>query len=76
MCRVQSPNCTRAAITPPATREEAAAIIAAVERFRRATAPPASAPAPDATEAWSRAAIVEGVERDPTTDVRDPWMSA
>ena len=75
MCRVESPNGTRGAIAPAPTREEAAAIIAAVERFMRATAPRTTARAPDIPDPWSRAAIVEGVARDVQTDLRDPWIS-
>jgi hypothetical protein len=61
-------------IAPAPTREEAAAIIAAVERFMRATAPRA-APEPDAQDEWSRAAILEGVERGAPPDLSEPWMS-
>jgi hypothetical protein len=75
MSRVESPNGTRGTIAPTPTREEAAAIIAAVERFMRATAPRATAPAPDVPNPWSRAAILEGVARDVQTDLRDPWIS-
>jgi len=75
MCRVDSPNGTRGAIAPAPTREEAAAIIAAIERFMRAIAPVQAAPVPDAHDPWSRAAIVEGVTREDHADLRDPWMS-
>jgi hypothetical protein len=75
MCRVESPNGTRGAIAPAPTREEAAAIIASVARFMRATAPRATAPAPDLPDPWSRAAIVEGVARHVQSDLRDPWIS-
>jgi hypothetical protein len=69
-----SENGTRTAISRSPSREEAAAIIAAVERFRRATAP---APAPAATpiEGWQRAALMEGVERSPAGDLPDPWIN-
>jgi hypothetical protein len=47
------------AITPAPSREEAAAIAAAIERFFVETAP---APAPQAPASrWSRAALEEGV---------------
>ena len=75
MCRVDSPNGTRGAITPAPTREEAAAIIAAVERFRRATGPSPAAAGEEARDPWSRAAILEGVERGAPAELRDPWMS-
>jgi hypothetical protein len=44
-----------------ATPEEAAAVVAAVERFLRDTAPPA-APEPEPRSAWLRAARLEAVE--------------
>jgi hypothetical protein len=52
-----------------ASPEEAAAVIAAVEQFLRDTAPP-PAPAPERPSGWIRAALVEGVEREPD---RGPW---
>ncbi len=63
------------AASPSASPEEAAAIVAALERFMRATAPAlASAPA-EALGQWRRAALSEGVQRDPATDVPDPWIN-
>ncbi|HEV7586414.1 MAG TPA: hypothetical protein VGO14_11605 [Solirubrobacteraceae bacterium] len=60
-------------IPPSASPEEAAAIVAAVERFISDTAPaPAPAPAPDP---WLRAAILEGVERADPPDPGDPWIN-
>jgi len=53
-------------IAPAASPEEAAAIIAAIERFRRATA--ASSGHPNAAlepDRWHLAAIHEGLSRDP-----------
>jgi hypothetical protein len=47
-----------------ASPEEAAAVIAAIERFIRDTAPPV-APEPEAPNPWVRAALLEGVDRDP-----------
>ena len=52
-----------------ATPEEAAAVVAAVERFLRDTAPP-PAPAPEPPSGWVRAARLEAVERFPGAD---PW---
>jgi hypothetical protein len=43
---------------------QAAAIAAAIERFQRATAPPAT-PSDESLDPWIRAAILEGVARDP-----------
>ena len=47
-----------------ATPEEAAAVVAAVERFLRDTTPP-PAPAPAPVSPWVRAARLEAVERFP-----------
>jgi hypothetical protein len=47
-----------------ATPEEAAAVIAAVEQFLRDTAPP-PAPAREGPSPWARAALLEGVDREP-----------
>ena len=61
------------AIAPSLSSEEAAAIVAAIERFTRATAPPASSvPAPP--DAWHTTAILEGVSRDPWAGVHHPWV--
>ncbi len=61
-----------------ASPEEAAAIVAALERFMRATAPPASQPT-ETLDGWRRAAILEGVSRDPGTLSRsrgcNPWIN-
>jgi len=48
----------------PATPAQAAAIAAAIERFTRATAPSASS-SEELPDPWIRAAILEGVTRDP-----------
>ena len=61
-------------IAPAATPQEAAAIVAALERFMRATAP-TLAPAPEPLERWREAALREGVEREPRSDVPDPWIN-
>jgi hypothetical protein len=61
-------------IAQSASAEEAAAIVAALERFMRATAPPPARPA-DGPEPWSRAAILEGVSRHPGADEPDPWIN-
>ena len=57
-------------VAPSASPEEAAAVIAAVERFMRETAPPLVAPAP-ACNPWQRAALLEGTGREP--DAPSPW---
>jgi hypothetical protein len=55
-------------IEPSTSPEEAAAIVAAIERFVRQTAPAA----PDE---WRRAAILEGVAGAERDDARDPWIN-
>ena len=54
--------------------EAAAAVVAALERFMRATAPPV-APVQENSDPWQRAAILEGVERESQVDVPDPWLN-
>jgi hypothetical protein len=49
-----------------ASPEEAAAVIAAIERFMRDTAPPVASE-PEGPTPWVRAALLEGVEREPGT---------
>jgi hypothetical protein len=61
-------------IAPAASAEEAAAIVAALERFMRATAPPSARPA-GAGDPWRRAAILEGVSREQEPDAVDPWIN-
>lgn len=51
-------------VAPNASAEEAAAVVAAVERFMRDTAPPPS-PAADRPNRWLQTAIHEGVNRAP-----------
>jgi hypothetical protein len=60
-------------IAPSASPDEAAAVVAALERFMRATAPP-TAPAPQAPDPWRATAILEGVEREGSGDLADPWL--
>ncbi len=57
-------------LTQSATPHEAAAIAAAIEQFRRDTAPPASAAMPERNP-WQRAALLEGTGRHP--DMTSPW---
>ena len=58
-------------VAPGASPEEAAAVVAAVERFMRETAPVTS-PAPAKPDAWQVAALHEGVRREPET-YSSPW---
>jgi hypothetical protein len=50
-------------IAPSASPAQAAAIVAALERFMRDTAP-VLAPSEEAPDPWLRAAMLEGVSRD------------
>jgi len=61
-------------IAPGASPEEAAAVVAALERFMRATAP-ASGPAREELDGWVRAARIEGVSRESETLLPDPWIN-
>jgi hypothetical protein len=61
-------------IAPSASPEEAAAIVASLERFMRATALPGRALA-HGPDNWQRAAMLEGVARQPQDDQRDPWIN-
>ena len=61
-------------IPPAASPEEAAAIVAALERFVRATAPAWNPPA-EAPDEWRRAALLEGVRREGRVDPADPWIN-
>ena len=63
-----------ASIAPSPSAEEAAAIVAAIERFMRATAP-AARESLQAGDPWRRAAILEGVERERADDAPDPWIN-
>jgi hypothetical protein len=51
-------------VTPSASPEEAAAVIAAVEQFLRDHAPP-PAPASEPLSGWVRTARLEAIEREP-----------
>jgi len=61
-------------IAPSASPAQAAAIVAALERFMRDTAP-AIAPAPQAIDPWLRAAMLEGVSRQAASDEPEPWLN-
>jgi hypothetical protein len=64
-------------VAPNVSPEEAAAIVAALERFTRATAPTASPPA-TAPDGWHAAALLEGVSRDPWAPAGEAgaWFAA
>jgi hypothetical protein len=57
-------------VAPNASAEEAAAVVAALERFMRETAP-APAASPARPNLWQRAALLEGVARAP--ELPAPW---
>jgi hypothetical protein len=57
-------------VAPAASPEEAAAVVAALERFMRETAP-RSAPPPARPNPWQVAALREGVARQP--ELPPPW---
>jgi hypothetical protein len=61
-------------IAPAASPEMTAAIVAGLERFRRATAARSAAPQ-EHPDPWRRAAMLEGVSREQPADVRDPWIN-
>ncbi len=66
-------------LPPAASPEEAAAIVAAIERFMHTTAPGPAALAPNGPDPWLRAAILEGVAREDggsaSLDVPEPWIN-
>jgi hypothetical protein len=61
-------------IAPSASPAEAAAIVAALERFMRDTAPRPAAAA-ESVDPWRRAAMLEGVAREGWSDEPDPWIN-
>jgi hypothetical protein len=61
-------------IAPAASPEEAAAVVAALEQFMRATAP-VPAPPSAAIDGWRRAAMIEAVSRGHSADTPDPWIN-
>lgn len=58
-------------VAPGASKEEAAAVVAALERFMRETAP-RSAPSQERRNPWQDAALREGVARQP--ELLPPWI--
>lgn len=58
-------------VAPDASPEEAAALVAALERFMRETAPP-PIPAEPPANPWQRAALEEGISRQPSEFL--PWL--
>ncbi len=64
-----------ALITPETSPEEAAAIVAAIEQFMRATTAQGTERASLEPEPWLRAAMLEGVSRADLPDAREPWIN-
>ena len=66
-------------IAPSANPEETAAIVAALERFMRETAPArAKRPPSGPADRWRRAAMLEAVQRAWEGDcgyLREPWIN-
>jgi hypothetical protein len=63
-------------LTPSASPEEAAAIVAALEQFMRATATDPAGGGAVAPDRWRETALLEGVARDPQEPVEHPWIDA
>jgi len=61
-------------IPASASPEEAAAIVAALERFMLARAHVSSAPA-QAPDGWRRAALLEGLRGEGQGELADPWIN-
>jgi hypothetical protein len=57
-----------------ATPEEAAAIVAAIERFVRASASSHRQFPPAPADGWRATAMLEGVSREPSAVVAHPWL--
>jgi hypothetical protein len=64
MARVPNRRPQLRIVAPAASPEEAAAVVAALERFMRETAP-TPAPAPPRLSGWLEAARLEAVEHEP-----------
>jgi hypothetical protein len=63
------------AIVPAASAEEAAAIVAALERFTRDTHGGEAPTAAEPLDPWRRAALLEGVSRGIGPEVPEPWIN-
>jgi hypothetical protein len=64
-----------ASIARTASAEEAAAIVAAIERFLRDTAPASASAQSEPEDRWRRAALLEGVRRQPELSLAEPWIN-
>jgi len=61
-------------VAPSASPAETAAIVAALERFMRDTAP-RIATSTENVDPWLRAAMLEGVAREGRSDELDHWIN-
>jgi hypothetical protein len=61
-------------VAPSASPAQAAAIVAALERFIRATAPPSEAPAQGSGD-WQQTAMLEAVTREDQSGLPHPWIN-
>ncbi len=61
-------------LAPAASPEEAAAIVAALERFMRATAAPPTGTPPE-PDGWRATALLEGVDREPGEASGHSWIN-
>ena len=64
----------RTIVAPSASPEEAAAIVAALERFLRDTGTSSTA-APEQPDPWHTAALLEGVSRGAAAPPGHPWIN-
>lgn len=71
----REPSVKVVGLSDSASPSEAAAMIAALERFMRETAPPPCAP-DKRVNPWRRAALLEGVSNESDLDVPDSWINA
>ncbi len=61
-------------VAPAASPEEAAAVVAALERYMRETAPTPVPQAPGAPSPWARAGLLEATGH--AADERLPWQGS
>jgi hypothetical protein len=59
-------------VAPAASPEEAAAVVAALARFMRETAPALAPPPADTLGRWARAGLLEGTGH--AAEERSPWQ--
>lgn len=72
--RNASPRIELLGLHSSASPVEAAAVVAALERFMRETTPIAQQRR-EGLDPWRKAALLEGVSREPEADVPDSWIN-